>query len=481
MARCAECGFDATVKPLDEFAPEEVVEGPPGFCPRCGARLPQPVAVQAVSEAAAPALAALDVSPAAVVEALPPEPTPSVAEPEDTSPEPPPAFATPPLPTDLTAIRRDTERALATRESRRAARRRAATVFWVALIVLCCVAAFVGGTALRNRATDSRQPSARAGSVTAGQPERAGSAPGPAPVSRAQAHTQTQAPAPAARNTGVSPPAGQAPSQRKPAYNVLDLEHLPEAAFSDKQVFVNWMVAHKREDPKFLAQRWDRAQRAVRIGDIKHRRVLEAFLLTPREKFCRSWNLSRAYDHAYLDIHYGSTISGPHIVARMTDAINPEPSDRVLEIGTGSGYQSGILSNLCNHVYSIEIIEPLAKETRELYDQLIAGGYKEYTNLETKAGDGYYGWEEAGPFQGIIVTCSLDHEPPPLLRQLAVGGRIVIPIGPPGDQKVWCLTKVKTADGKVKLERKDLYPNLGKKIEFLRLVDGTGRAHGRDQ
>jgi len=497
VARCAECGFDPAAKPLDEFAPEEVAEPPRGFCPRCGARLPAPTPAVAAEAAAPSAVAALDV-PVIPDEELPvpaPEPPVSRVEPEDRSPEPPPAFSTAAPPTDLSEVRRDTERALADRAGRRAARRQSAVVIWVALIAVCCVVAFAGGAVLRNRGRAGR-PASTAGGASAARTGAAGAASSPtsvpttptgstaSPVRGTQSGLMSGQPpsgratsGPAAAGTGSTPKA-VAP-QRPLTYSVLNMEHLPAEAFGNKQAFVNWMVAHKHEDPKFLAQRWDRAQQCVHIGDMKQRRVLEAFLLTPREKFCRPWNLSRAYDHAYLDIHYGSTISGPNIMARMTDALNLKPSDHVLEIGTGSGYQSGILSNLCNHVYSIEIIAPLAKETRALYDKLIADGYKEYTNIQTKPGDGYYGWEEGAPFQGIVVTCSLDHEPPPLLRQLAIGGRMVIPIGPPGDQKVWCLTKVKTPDGKVKLERRDLYPNFGKKIDFLRFVDATGHAHGK--
>ena len=111
-------------------------------------------------------------------------------------------------------------------------------------------------------------------------------------------------------------------------------------------------------------------------------------------------------------------------------------SDKVLEIGTGSGYQSAYLSNLTPNVWSIEIIPALARRTRALYDSLIARGYGEYRAIRTRNADGYYGWEENAPFDKIIVTCGIDHIPPPLLQQLVADGIMVIPVGPPGAQHV---------------------------------------------
>ena len=122
-----------------------------------------------------------------------------------------------------------------------------------------------------------------------------------------------------------------------------------------------------------------------------------AFLLTPREKFVLQQNLGRAYEHAFLDIGFGVTISGPHIVGRMTSTIDPKKGEKVLEIGTGSGYQSAYLSHLTYNVYTIEIIKPLAERTRATYDALIAAGYNEFKSISTKNADGYYGWEEVAP------------------------------------------------------------------------------------
>ena len=141
----------------------------------------------------------------------------------------------------------------------------------------------------------------------------------------------------------------------------------------------------------------------------------------PREEFVTAQNISRAYEWHYLPIGYGVTITGPHTVARMTNSLNVKFEDKVLEIGTGSGYQSAYLSNLTEKVFSIEIIKPLAERTSALYDSLIARGYGEYKAIAKKHADGYYGWEEEAPFDKIIVTCGIDHIPPPLLQQLKPG------------------------------------------------------------
>ena len=137
---------------------------------------------------------------------------------------------------------------------------------------------------------------------------------------------------------------------------------------TDSASYVSWMLAHFPEKQKFLAQKWERAQILLKTKNITHDRVLSAFLMTPREYFCR--DPRRAYESAVLPIGYGQTISGPHMVARMTDYLDPQPDQKVLEIGTGSGYQSAVLSELSNHVYTIEIVEALARETDAIYRKL---------------------------------------------------------------------------------------------------------------
>jgi protein-L-isoaspartate(D-aspartate) O-methyltransferase len=129
----------------------------------------------------------------------------------------------------------------------------------------------------------------------------------------------------------------------------------------------------------------------------------------------------------------------------------------VLEIGTGSGYQSAYLSHLTDKVYTIEIIKPLAERTRATYDQLIKDGYKEFSAITSKAADGYYGWEEFAPFDKIIVTCGIDHVPPPLLQQLKPSGIMVIPVGPPGAQRVLKVVKTESSDGQMTVARSDIY------------------------
>ncbi len=217
--------------------------------------------------------------------------------------------------------------------------------------------------------------------------------------------------------------------------------------YDTRDNFVHWMAANRGEDPNFLAQRWDRYQVLLERKDVWETKNIRGFLLTPREEFVTKENASRTYVWHYLDIGYGVTITGPHTVAKMTSTLDISDTDKVLEIGTGSGYQSAYLSNLTNHVWTIEIIPALAARTRRIYDGLIQRGYKEYASITTKNADGYYGWEEFAPFDKIIVTCGIDHVPPALLRQLKPGGMMVIPIGPPGAQHVLKIVTAQASDG----------------------------------
>ncbi len=233
----------------------------------------------------------------------------------------------------------------------------------------------------------------------------------------------------------------------------------------DRQAYIDWMVKTRGEDPKYLGERYDRMVVMVKNGDLRDDKNKRAFLFTPREAFVLAANLSRAYDSAFLDINYGVTISGPHLVGRMTSTLDVQKGDKVLEIGTGSGYQSAYLSNLTDKVWSIEIVKPLAARTRATYDSLIAEGYSEYKAITTQNADGYYGWADAGPFDKIIVTCGIDHIPPSLLQQLQPNGVMVIPIGPPGAQHVLKVTKTVNPDGTFKVDRSDIYN--GKIVPFV--------------
>lgn len=152
-------------------------------------------------------------------------------------------------------------------------------------------------------------------------------------------------------------------------------------------------------------------------------RVMQAMDTVPRHEFVPEGLHAKAYDDRPLPIGHGQTISQPYIVALMTDLLQTQPEHRVLEIGTGSGYQAAVLSQLVKQVYSIEIIEPLGLSTTQLLDKL---GYK---NIETRIADGYDGWPQQAPFDGIIVTAAISHIPPPLVQQLKNGGRMIIPVG----------------------------------------------------
>ena len=166
-----------------------------------------------------------------------------------------------------------------------------------------------------------------------------------------------------------------------------------------RDAFVEWMVKNRGEDPRFLGERFDRFRELVAHHDVWDEADMRAFLLTPREAFVTAENLDRAYEWHHLNIGFGVTITGPHTVARMTNTLLIKRGDKVLEIGTGSGYQSAYLSNLTPNVWSIEIIPALAKRTRALYDSLIARGYSEYRAIHTRNADGYNGWEENAPIR----------------------------------------------------------------------------------
>jgi protein-L-isoaspartate(D-aspartate) O-methyltransferase len=248
----------------------------------------------------------------------------------------------------------------------------------------------------------------------------------------------------------------------------------PPMGPGDRAKFIEWGVKERSEDPQYLGERFDRYLAMVRNEDLVDDRNKIAFLCTPREKFVLKQNLGRAYDHAFLDIGWGVTISGPHIVGRMTSNINPQKGEKVLEVGTGSGYQSAYLSHLTDKVFTIEIIKPLAERTRATYDDLIKSGYNEFKAISSKNADGYYGWEENAPFDKIIVTCGIDHVPPPLLQQLKDGGTMVIPVGPPGAQRVLKVVKTKGSDGQITVTRSDIYH--GRIVPFVPFTKLEGEA-----
>lgn len=158
---------------------------------------------------------------------------------------------------------------------------------------------------------------------------------------------------------------------------------------------------------------------------VTHGLTLAAMRAVPRHQFVPDGQLSRAYADTPLPIGYGQTISQPYIVAAMTELLRVDENSTVLEIGTGSGYQAAVLAEFVTHVYTIEIVEELAVSAAGLLQKL------GYGNVTVSHGDGYHGWEEHGPFDGIVVTAAATHIPPPLVEQLRPGGIMVIPVGPP--------------------------------------------------
>ena len=152
-------------------------------------------------------------------------------------------------------------------------------------------------------------------------------------------------------------------------------------------------------------------------------KVMGAMAAVAREEFVLPEYRHLAYRNTPLPIEAGQTISQPLIVALMTELLDPQPGDVVLEVGTGSGYQAAVLAHLVKHVYSIEIVEELADSAAQVLQRL------DYSNVTVRAGDGYAGWPEHAPFDGIIVTAAAEHLPPPLLQQLKPGGKLVIPVG----------------------------------------------------
>jgi protein-L-isoaspartate(D-aspartate) O-methyltransferase len=162
----------------------------------------------------------------------------------------------------------------------------------------------------------------------------------------------------------------------------------------------------------------------IRAYGLDDAAVLDAMRNVPRHAFVPAPHAASAYDNSPLPIGYGQTISQPYMVAEMTRLLDLDPSDRVLEIGTGSGYQAAVLTEFTRHVYTVEIIAPLADAARRRLHRL------GYDVVRVRRGDGYYGWKKHAPFDGIIVTCAAGQIPPPLVQQLAPGGRMVIPVGP---------------------------------------------------
>ena len=189
--------------------------------------------------------------------------------------------------------------------------------------------------------------------------------------------------------------------------------------------------------------------------------VMTALSSVPRDYFVPKEKQAQTYEEINVPIGFGQTITNMWFVAYMTDLLNVKPGDKVLEIGSGSGYQASILYQVTQNVFSIEIVEPLAKQAAQRWKEL------GYTKIQGKAADGYYGWQENAPFDKIVVTCAADHIPTYLLQQLKNGGTMVIPVGNPFDRQTLLLIN-KKEDGKITTQRLNsckFVPFTGKMLE----------------
>jgi protein-L-isoaspartate(D-aspartate) O-methyltransferase len=200
----------------------------------------------------------------------------------------------------------------------------------------------------------------------------------------------------------------------------------------------NGSSAPSQDEALLAERRRQMVETQIRVRGIKDPRVLAAMAKVPRHRFVRESDIEYAYADSPVSIGLGQTISQPYIVAFMTEALAVAPTDKILEIGTGSGYQAAVLGELAREVYTMEIVPELAARSARLLEKL---GYE---NVHVRAGDGYAGWPEQSPFDNVIVTAAPDHVPQPLVDQLKVGGRLVVPVGR-GDQDLLILTR--TVDG----------------------------------
>jgi len=207
----------------------------------------------------------------------------------------------------------------------------------------------------------------------------------------------------------------------------------------------------------YAARREAMVKHTIEARGVRDKRVLAAMRSVPRHEFCPPRVRRQAYADHPLPIGEGQTISQPYIVALMTELLEPKPDHKVLEIGTGSGYQAAVLAGLVKTVYTIEIVPALAKRAERDLARL------DYTNVKVLCGDGFKGWPEHAPFDGIIVTCAPEQVPKPLLEQLKLGGRLVIPVGPQWEGQ-WLKVLTKKAQG---LESRQVIP--------VRFVPMTGQ------
>ncbi len=247
--------------------------------------------------------------------------------------------------------------------------------------------------------------------------------------------------------------------------------------------------AHAQSRPQFEQARDEMVDKEIVAAGVKNKRVIRAMRDVPRHEFVPRNQRRYAYLDMALPIGHGQTISPPFVVAYMTEQIDPEADDRVLEIGTGSGYQAAVLSGLVSEVYSIEIVEPLGRRAAATLKSL------KYSNVSTRVGDGYKGWPERAPFDKIIVTCSPEAVPQALVDQLAEGGQMIVPVGERYRQTLYRFTKKEgqlvsqallptlfvPMTGAAEEKRQELPDPLAPTLangSFEELIDKTGQADG---
>ena len=215
------------------------------------------------------------------------------------------------------------------------------------------------------------------------------------------------------------------------------------------------------QNSQFAVLRRQMVKNQIEARGVTDNKVLQAMMNVERHRFVLPEYLDAAYRDSPLPIGEGQTISQPYIVAYMTEALDLNRDDKVLEIGTGSGYQAAVLAEICDSVFTIEIFESLGKKAKSLFSEL---GYR---NIYTKIGDGYKGWPDYAPFDAIIVTCSPTHVPEPLKKQLAEGGRMIIPVGKDVVQYLVLLKKRKN-----KLSQETVLP-----VRFVPMISEEGKKY----
>ncbi len=225
-------------------------------------------------------------------------------------------------------------------------------------------------------------------------------------------------------------------------------------------MLTSFISCGQNADP-FFALRNRMVKTQIESRGITDEKILEAFRNVERHKFVPDEYIPHAYNDTPLPIAEGQTISQPYVVAFMTDALDLKKTDKVLEIGTGSGYQAAILAEICDSVFTIEIFKSLGQNARELFDRL------GYDNIMTKIGDGYKGWPPYAPFDAIVVTAAPEKIPEPLKEQLAEGGRMIIPVG---GSRIQHLVLLKKRKGKIREEQ--ILP-----VRFVPMIDSTGNRY----